>query len=150
MSIVTSFDSSDAPDDPKAEELAQYTRFLSTLESTQNGIVDTFTGLTKRSFRAQLPDARYMLAKEAKDLRPFWVSEVSVALDLPVERGKSWNEAAASDLLDLVNSLAYLIRNSAGSRVPIILVDSLKAKVTLVAPACLRFILRQKWTCTHG
>jgi hypothetical protein len=150
MQIVTGFDSSE-PGETKEEELERYSKFLLGIRhQSQDSVLNAYTGLSKKSLRRLLHDAIYLEAKEARSMRPYWVSEVSVALDLPEDPSKPWLHAMADTLLNLPIELSQVMQHSTKGKGSLVFVDSLQARISLVAPTCMRFVLRQKWTVKDG
>lgn len=150
MQIVTGFDSSE-PGETKEEEIERYGRFLLGIRhQSQDAVLNSYTGLSKKSLRRLLPDALYVEAKEARSMRPYWVTEVSVALDLLEDPPKEWLHAMADTLLNLPVELSQVMQHSTKGKGSLAFVDSLQAKISLVAPTCMRFVLRQKWTVKNG
>lgn len=148
MQIVTGFDSSDKRD---VGPLDDYRRFVDSLDRRNLEIVDiSFVRLAKRELRASLPDASYLEAKNVRDVRPIWVCEWSVVLDIPErdDRTKSQIDDICMALKGLIDEISGTIRRTSGDA-PIGFVDPLSSRIVQVGPRSLRFIAKQRW-CRNG
>lgn len=148
MQVVTGFES-----DSKGEEhpLSPYLRLVDSLDrSSLELVLNSFTRIAKTALREQLPNARYVESKDARDLRPIWVCEWSVALDIPPreKRTKESVEEICGDLKDLVDNVGLSIKSTAGVKW-MALIDALSPRIVQVGPQTYRFILKQKW-CPNG
>lgn len=145
MQTVTRFDSvSKEEEDP----LSDYQRLLESLDRTSLEVVENhFSRISKKSLRGQLTDALYVTSKDAREVRPLWVCEWSVVIDIPelTDRTEEGVKDICLSLKRLVDGVAATVKSSQLKEAKVTFVDSLSTRITQVGPRTLRFILKQKW-----
>jgi hypothetical protein len=146
MKIITGFEEELSAEGPSEAQVINED-FIRVFKAIQHDIEvaeNAFTRAAKRAFKKYSEGGVFTESKDARDMRPTWVSESTVVL--PVGRFDDPALAAmAADLQQLVVMLGKAFESTTDEPSQVSLIDPLKCRIQRVTDLDYKFTIKQMW-----
>jgi len=142
MQIITGFETEHNEGPTEAQVINEdFIKVFKALEHDREVAENAFTRASKRAFKKYTEGGCFLEAKNARELRPTWVSEASVVLTV-----NGFDEAAqASELQQVVMMLGKAFESTLDDASQAALIEPLKCTITMITDKDAKFTIKQMW-----
>jgi len=152
--VLTAFDSDDPQIEPeeaeKIEKKHDYVQVFEALVHSLEVANTVFARCAKKHFRQSVNEYQnihLVVAADAADLTPIWVTDSRVLLSVSFDEKKFEEQGWA--IRDLVDELARVVISTGKEKEHLDLIDPLTTKIAEVGDGMYSFSVKQRWS-VHG